>query len=692
MSLNRKRKAETLTEESGHRQPRTSCDFCRVKKLKCDRQQPCSSCAARGVKCVGQSTPPLTNPASDANQDLLLRVRRLEQAVFEAPGAGFATPNRNTDALQPALRQPIDVEGDHPLNRSYSGGFNFCIQKNSEPLQDGPYVDPPRTVWLPPREEAFALLDDFVQNSLPLNRIISEVSARFVLHDVYSRLERAQEVKNDHVAFTLAICADSAFYLSQGARPSENEAGRQSYLWRQVSWELLDHSQRAGGSSLEGLQAMMILEDVFYSLEGGSARWKYLLSSALATARELSLHLIDGPAYENRDDSTTQEVKRRVWWHLVGTDWLASCASGSLDRTYTVNPQHMAVHYPRNINDSDLPVCDQQPPKPIDTPTDMSILIARIRLAEVCREVADLLAATHIEHLHYDQVLRIDYLTEEVRHLFPPPCALHTPLPLDTPPLFHRMRQAMHLALESRRARLFRPFIQSGVADRDHRFLRFRTACLRSAQAVMHMASDYLGGAPWQSAHLSAGAQTYCPPRLPRYSAVVIRHLFQACTVMAADPSLAGTKPSRHPDVECRRRELAESSRLLERVSEQSPMAADLVGKLIGVLKRYSVQSVHVSDQDGGRLAASTTAIATADAISKGSASRPTVADQLPMITVPLPPSTHDMTGLTWGGVTPGSLELDGFGGLWGSMVGNPSATDDWGQVFTDLDHWDGPV
>lgn len=40
------------------RQPQTSCNFCRSKKLKCDRGQPCANCTTRGISCEGQTSPP----------------------------------------------------------------------------------------------------------------------------------------------------------------------------------------------------------------------------------------------------------------------------------------------------------------------------------------------------------------------------------------------------------------------------------------------------------------------------------------------------------------------------------------------------------------------------------------------------------------------------------------------------------
>lgn len=355
----------------------------------------------------------------------------------------------------------------------------------------------------------------------------------------------------------------------------------------------------------------------------------------------------------------------------------------------------MAVHYPRNINDSDLPVCDRQPAIPIDVATEMSYFIARIRLAEVCREVADLLTmspgVTDIDHLRFEQVLRIDRLTEELRDLFPPPCTLHAPLPPDAPSQIRLQRQVINLALEARRARLFRPFVQSNITtDRDHRFLRFRTACLRSAVAVVDIASGYLAGMvrdPEQPGRASAGHQRSSRPPLPRYSAIVIHHLFQACVVLAADPCLGGNNLSRLPEVESRRKTLAKASRLLERVSEQSLMAADLVGKLISILKRYCVQGVETGSSILRQEASHSTATAV---VNERTEQHPSVVDQPPGIaltTAPLVLPTQHIDGITWGG-----LEFGGFEGLWDNLIENPSVSDDWGQVFIDLDHLSGPL
>lgn len=100
-----------------------SCQMCRVKKLKCDRQQPCSNCRTRRLSCEYRRELPTTTatptlrPAVDNRDDDLQaqnkalrdRVQRLEQAVFgdgspavlpahHATKGSFATETREQSA------------------------------------------------------------------------------------------------------------------------------------------------------------------------------------------------------------------------------------------------------------------------------------------------------------------------------------------------------------------------------------------------------------------------------------------------------------------------------------------------------------------------------------------------------------------------------------------------------------------
>lgn len=61
-----------------------SCQSCRSKKLKCNRVQPCSNCAARGIPCKFLVQPQRETAVLDttrSNAELLERIRRLEAMI-----------------------------------------------------------------------------------------------------------------------------------------------------------------------------------------------------------------------------------------------------------------------------------------------------------------------------------------------------------------------------------------------------------------------------------------------------------------------------------------------------------------------------------------------------------------------------------------------------------------------------------
>jgi hypothetical protein len=136
-----KRKAVDPAEEPqrGHRQPQISCDSCRKRKLKCDRADPCSSCAVRGLPChrqpsarrvgVGQRSVrykfgtleclelTLTTSSHSAvpSDDVLRRLQALEEAVFHGerhPGPNLYGPLVVNTPVSPAAATVTTVD-DH---------------------------------------------------------------------------------------------------------------------------------------------------------------------------------------------------------------------------------------------------------------------------------------------------------------------------------------------------------------------------------------------------------------------------------------------------------------------------------------------------------------------------------------------------------------------------------------------------
>lgn len=89
---------------SKRRQDPVSCKLCRVKKLKCNRQQPCSNCLARGNDCEFDSVQAVSRQSHSeepTNTTILARLQRLEDLVLRMGQGGIATPE-SVEAPKPA--------------------------------------------------------------------------------------------------------------------------------------------------------------------------------------------------------------------------------------------------------------------------------------------------------------------------------------------------------------------------------------------------------------------------------------------------------------------------------------------------------------------------------------------------------------------------------------------------------------
>lgn len=79
---------------ASRRQDPISCSLCRGKKFRCNRQHPCSNCAARNVTCEREDTLPVVpqqaataavnaNAAASTDWAVLARLDRLEILILE---------------------------------------------------------------------------------------------------------------------------------------------------------------------------------------------------------------------------------------------------------------------------------------------------------------------------------------------------------------------------------------------------------------------------------------------------------------------------------------------------------------------------------------------------------------------------------------------------------------------------------
>lgn len=253
-------------------------------------------------------------------------------------------------------------------------------------------------------------------------------------------------------------------------------------------------------------------------MEGTTARFRYLHSCARAAAYELKLHLIDFPGLDSTDGLILREMKRRIWWYLVGTDWLCCTMGGVMDRIYTINPKQMRVNLPRYIPESDDFANGLW-----SEPAVLHMMI-RIRIAEVCREVADALplGSGDLTTLPYSTIAALDRKFEDILADLP---ALHQSVS-PTDDRFKRLaaqRETGSLAVYARRARFLRPFLQ--VKDLAPRFHVFRRTCFKSVEAVMEIASRLLSQAVDSPASANVSNFSATTNRSPHRSGLIINHV-----------------------------------------------------------------------------------------------------------------------------------------------------------------------
>lgn len=85
-----------------------SCELCRQRKVKCDRQQPCSHCAKSGQDCLypaGPGRAPKRSRRAE-NAQLMDKLSRLEHIIKRLA-------SENTDDTDPAAAGHAERDADH---------------------------------------------------------------------------------------------------------------------------------------------------------------------------------------------------------------------------------------------------------------------------------------------------------------------------------------------------------------------------------------------------------------------------------------------------------------------------------------------------------------------------------------------------------------------------------------------------
>lgn len=571
-----------------------------------------------------------------------------------------------------------------------------------------------RSITLMTRDEAFSLLVDFTSHIIQLLPILHGPDVRSVISQLYNNLSEGDHLSPHNLGYAsliLAIAATSAFFYHSESNISSmfeapEQAAKASMVWLRASLDLLDQSQREACTYLEDVQARVILSYLTYNIEGCSSRFRMLQSSAVSLGRDIGLHLIDSPNFRSgqRDSISTKEMKRRLWWYIVSTDWYVHillllysiCSSlvtfaqitrmlgfmgGPLEGTYSVQPRQMNVSPVRNINNGDLETQNEVFSRPYNVPTDVSFLIQRVRLGEACRKAIDARSpgAPEEDITDADQVLTLDRIFEQVLAELPPFFRPRTTAHDDDEPKPLRLqRDTILLAIYSRRARINRPFIlNNNPADETHQILRKN--CLSSTRMAVSIATDMLESSRFaETRHQNPILGTLSR----RMGGIIIGHLFAVCAILALnagcrrrDQRQVSPKPGQSPmslsGAVDEDKDLSKACRVLTAVGEESPVAASLLRTLTGVLRQYRVQGPTGLLNRGDSICPDDVLESTAPLGTYGDpVSRSSVLNSVDRVT-----STEDL----------------GLAPFWSEVIDSGPDTASWDDLFAGLDVYFGP-
>ncbi|KAK7439294.1 hypothetical protein Landi51_11271 [Colletotrichum acutatum] len=592
-------------QQARRRSKAISCELCRARKLRCNRQFPCSNCTARGVKCLAPAvqkrngqrgsvdqTQPSVPPDTSAN--LIRRLESLEALLAAKISNSGASQLRclvndahagrasSPDILY-MLSDALILERQSMGSKAKETQIRLITKPSSLMLQNDSFNphEPVKCVLLPLREEARQLIDKYLNDISFIHQVTHARSVKHRADEVYSAIDSGRCPSLETIALLLAIFANSTSQwatrdMSRCLFCSVSDAHSQALLWQIAGLDVLDHLQRDSHVSLEATQAMVLLCYSIVNLEGVTIKFRNIFSRAVAMARELGLHCIDLPRQllslvTPKHSLLEAEIGRRVWWYLCSTDWIVAGLSGTLGNVCLISPSQMAVNKPKNVNDDDIIEGKEIIARPMDQPTCMSFALQRIRLAEVFRASLEQtqFAGLSPEAIGLQQVQELD--AQLVRFW-------------DSTPAFLRLNQdsggmkddqarmriqqyVLQLFVHGQRCRIHLPFLARGAS-----YATSRIACVESARVIIRLEEQ-----------LQQRESEFASSRL-RLS-IVLHHIYLAFVVLLFDLCLdASGSVNMH---NCP--EMTAGWKILAEAKTQLQQAEVLIEPLRKVMRRYRV-------------------------------------------------------------------------------------------------------
>ena len=174
-------------------------------------------------------------------------------------------------------------------------------------------------------------MEQYLNNVSYIHHIVHPPRVRNEVRKLYTDLESQCQPDLGSAILFLSLLASVTYLLDTEdsdteLSPAATEASDETLSWIRITLTVLNQFQSSNLCSLQSLQAIIITSFLVGNIEGIAQRFRTLIATALAMARELGLHRIDhgegnGTTEPPAQNMVDVEVGRRVWWHLTATDW-----------------------------------------------------------------------------------------------------------------------------------------------------------------------------------------------------------------------------------------------------------------------------------------------------------------------------------------------------------------------------------
>ncbi|WYZ35963.1 hypothetical protein EsH8_X_000610 [Colletotrichum jinshuiense] len=397
----------------GRRKIERSCNLCHRRKIRCDKKSPCSSCARGGFQCYyPQSEQPVRRARKTTIADVASRISDLEKTLVAGAGqqhhatfrdspstptpasvsvSEFLTSNPSYAVPRPATAPPSGPydkgPGDEILVRKGSSSQYFdevLISRVIEEEHDiqsvlttprsepAPHATPspfnPMGILsapdlklnvadlLPSKSGAMELWRTYIDHVEVCNKVLHRPTTEILMYTV---IDDPLNSSMEALAVVFAVFFVSTVVLEPNSVRSIMGEDKATSLHRfktglEQAFAKADFLEHPSVKLLEAFSVYLAALKVH---NPGRGLWT-LNGLAIRAAQSIGLHR-DGTRLGLSPFES--EIRRRLWWHLLGRDGRAAEDYGIQNPTsFNV---HVGVSFPSNLDDSDIyPEMKELPP------------------------------------------------------------------------------------------------------------------------------------------------------------------------------------------------------------------------------------------------------------------------------------------------------------------------------------------